>query len=548
MKVDCLEKLKEADARCARLLIPLSLALLWAVENYLVQGAAFRTCPVMEHPHICQAIRFSFDLAFATLLVLACNRLLLMAAIVADLILSLIAMAYCLYFHHALSAYCGVTNGEEALRVVEFAVQLIPIPIWGAFFCALVVKLILARLITRPSAGLRWGWVLLCLVIMGFLYVRLQWTPFCFSYIKRGVTRSVKAVYVYGYVNTWLLDSLFGPDMRELALRAAALQKVSPDRLPAAESWSFGSNVVVVQMESCGWSALDYSVNGQRVMPYLSGLARNSRIFRIEAYHDVGSADMDYATLSGGTPLRLLVTYEVPGLTYPNALPRFMQAHGFHTVSLHAVTGEFYNRRRNYVGMGFDEIWFGEEFRALRANRTHWGIRDADLFRVSAEKLRRAIQPQVHFLITVDSHGPWELVPDAEKVIFPHSRAYQENYFNSMHMLDRDVKEYIGSLPAGTLVILYGDHPSGVNYGDFHSALHGEAQFVPCIVHVCGASLAPPTSAPAAASLPEDLRIHDIINCLRRQVAGRGEPAGSAGQLHSTNSSDSDYAPSASGR
>jgi hypothetical protein len=65
-----------------------------------------------------------------------------------------------------------------------------------------------------------------------------------------------------------------------------------------------------------------------------------------------------------------------------------------------------------------------------------------------------------------------------------------------------------------------------VDYGDFHSAYFNGAQYVPCIVHVCGspppapvfACQASPEAAYGAASLPSDLRVLDIINFMRHQV------------------------------
>jgi NDP-sugar pyrophosphorylase family protein len=90
-----------------------------------------------------------------------------------------------------------------------------------------------------------------------------------------------------------------------------------------------------------------------------------------------------------------------------------------------------------------------------------------------------------------------------------------------MRALDRNLRSYIESLPKDTLVVLYGDHTSNVDYGDFHSAHSGLAEFVPCIVHVCQEPLVQQTNAVASESLPQDLRIHDVINFLRRQIANR---------------------------
>jgi phosphoglycerol transferase MdoB-like AlkP superfamily enzyme len=198
-------------------------------------------------------------------------------------------------------------------------------------------------------------------------------------------------------------------------------------------------------------------------------------------------------------------------------MPRFFHQYQFHTAAFHGGNGDFFDRQPAFARMGFDEIWFQESLTNPPLRRSHWGIRDAEIFRLSNEKMRQAAGAEFHFIITLDSHGPFDLIDDDEKEIFPHSQVWQENYFNCMRVLDRDLRRYIESLPAGTLVILYGDHTSGVDYGDFHSARQGEAEFVPCIVHVCGRAL-PPLNEAAMASLPPDLRVLDIINCMRHEM------------------------------
>jgi arylsulfatase A-like enzyme len=230
---------------------------------------------------------------------------------------------------------------------------------------------------------------------------------------------------------------------------------------------------------------------------------------------------MDYAVLSGGAPSTEVVSYEIPGVTYPNALPGFMQKHGFHTVALHGNDGGFFNRRKNFDRMGFDEIWFKEDFKNQAVKQSSWGVRDTELFKLSSKEIQQANKPQFHFIITLDSHAPFDLIDNAEKKVFPDASAWRENYFNSARLLDGQLRDYIESLPRGTLVILYGDHPAGVDYGDFHPARVGSAEFVPCIVHVCGTSNPPPAYASQTAPLPADLRVHDIINFMRHLVADR---------------------------
>lgn len=516
----CRQRFQSEGWSSKYLLILIVLASIWAIENFIMQASAFASPPVTSHPYFIQEVRLILNFTVAVAILLVCSQPVLVMILAGNLILSVIVVTYNHYFHHTFSVYYGIKALKESSQAGSFGLHLIPLTSGLFLLGTFTVKLLLLlKIPPRPVKFCRVG-ALLCLLTAGSIILALQCTHFAFRSIA--YTRVTRAVYAYGYLNSWIAEFFVAPDTREVARELAALQSVSPDRLSAAEiPWQFGTNVVVVQLESFGWNVMDYSINGQKVMPYVSGLAMNSRLFKIQAYHHVSSGDMDYAVLSDGTPTKRMISYLVPNVHYTNALPRFMQKHGFHTVAMHGANGDFFDRRGNYERMGFDEIWFQEDFRGRTFEHSYWGVKDAELFRMSSARMRDADRPQFHFIISLDSHGPFDLIGDAEKEIFPKSRVWQENYFNSMRALDRDLRGYVESLPNGTLVILYGDHTSSVDYGDFHSAHEGQVEYVPCIVHVCQDKRIQQTRFSTPESVPEDLRILDVMNFLRRQIAAR---------------------------
>lgn len=506
-----------------------ALALFWAVENFLVQAAAFDQQPTTIHPYFYQAGRLGLNFLAASAAVLFFSRRWLLAVMAGDFFISVLTLPYAHYFHHALSLETTMETAGEGMRVSAFGLEVIPPTLWAALLAALAIKIYWAVKITPQPADWRRSCAAACLVAEGVCILALQFTSFSLPHLR---TRSMtRAVYAYGYLNAWAAEAVYGPNMKELGQKLRDLQQVSPDRLPGVEPpWPVSNHVVVVQMESIGWEVLNASVAGQKVAPFLSSLAASSRCFRVQAFHTVGSEDMDYAVLSDGTPSTEIVSYDVPGISYSNGLPGFMHGHGFHTVALHGNDGGFFNRRNNFQRMGFDEIWFKEDFQGRDVKQNSWGVRDAELFKLSSREIQKATQPQFHFIITLDSHAPFNLIDNQEKRIFPGSSAWRENYFNSARVLDDCLRDYIQSLPSGTLVILYGDHPAGVDYDDFHPAFVDGAQFVPCIVHVCGSLDPAPELSYDAAPLPSDLRILDIMNFMRHQVgqSTSREPSGRA--------------------
>lgn len=497
------------------------LVLFWALENFLLQVSLFDAPPNTTHPFSYHAIRLGLDVLAAAALVLLLPRFWLIAAMVADSAISLVIVAYTHYFHHHLSLYYELVNLKEGFKVASVAARIIPLTGWILLMGALVIKILWVQRVTPQPKKFRFQLAAFCTGVVALVILVLQLSSFSFSQMRN--MEGSRAVFAYGNLTTWGAEFFYSPNLSTMAKELRQLQNVSPDRLSASEPcWPITGSVVVIQLESVGWDILDYKIQGEPVTPYLNSLARTSRTYKVRSFHALGSADMDYATLSDGTPSTRMLSYKIPGSSYTNALPRFMKEHGFHTESFHGNDGGFFSRLPNFRQMGFDEIWFKNDIaEKVQKPGSAWGVRDRDVLQYSSKRLGAASQPQFHFIITLDSHAPFNLIEEEEKQIYPHSQLYEENYFNSVRVLDQDVRNYVESLPAGTLVLLYGDHTPGVVYKDFHSARVGDAEYVPCIVHVCKPSTPWLAQPGPAVGLPEDLRIIDIMNYLRRQVFGQ---------------------------
>ena len=320
------------------------------------------------------------------------------------------------------------------------------------------------------------------------IILALQASSLNFESIK--ITTIKPIISTYGYITSWVAECFFAPDTTKISEELISLQHQSPDRLAKIEpSWPIRDKIVIIQLESFDFNILNYKINNKEITPFLNKILIKSCVFKLRSYHNVSSADMDYALLSDGIPSSEIVSYMVRDIPYNNSLPHFLQKHGYHTVAWHGNVGNYFNRSYNFKRMGFDEVWFREDLNHLKLKHSGFGIRNAEIFRLSSKKINTANSPEFHFIITLDSHGPFDFISNEEKMIFPNSQQWQQNYFNSMYVLDRSLQEYIESLPVGTLVVLYGDHSSGVKYGDFYPSCNGSVENVPCIVHVCKANI-----------------------------------------------------------
>src|SRR6185503_12860716 len=100
----------------------------------------------------------------------------------------------------------------------------------------------------------------------------------------------------------------------------------------------------------------------------------------------------------------------------------------------------------------------GESFAATEFSR--WGKADGDLFRYAAASIREQ-RRAVHFLITLSSHAPYDLVDPAAH---HQSAPVLTRYLESITYVDAALGDFLQQLPndGTSLVALYGDHTSGL--------------------------------------------------------------------------------------
>jgi phosphoglycerol transferase MdoB-like AlkP superfamily enzyme len=170
--------------------------------------------------------------------------------------------------------------------------------------------------------------------------------------------------------------------------------------------------------------------------------------------------------------------------------------------------------------MGFAGLNFEEELvREFKFKPDELGIRDADVFKVSQDRLRLAGSKTCHFVITLTSHTPFYLVPPAEREIYPEESGVAEGYFNSMRYLDTRLRQYLEGLPDGTTVVIYGDHSSGIETDDYRSDRQGAFDFVPGYIYRKGVDLAAgQQTRDKPLARDGELTVADVMNFVRHQV------------------------------
>lgn len=507
--------------------LSLLLAALWVLELYVVQELTLvPSFPVARRVSaLAHGVRLLLDCFFVGALVLGARRAALHLAIALQWFTLTGLVTYFAYFGHPISFLTLLGNAGEGLAVTGFVAELATS--WQAGGLALLAALQagLVELRARVGGGAvprKRGLQLAGAYLVWVLIAHVALDPL--SQLRTFATLGRMGV-SYGYFWAWVGEAAFLNNAAVLE-RAVATSHERLDRLGAVEApLSLGDRVVVLQVESLDAAVVDFLVDGAPVAPFLRGLRDRSRYYRARAFHHNGSADADFIALTALRPSNDLINWKIRGFPFGKGLPRLAQEAGYHVVSLHGATGNFFDRRSAYARLGFDEMIFREELEdRYRLPAQGWGVKDREFLRFASRRMVDGPQRALHFVITLTSHGPFNFLSPKERELFGArpSPTLAENYLDSVRYVDRALAEYVDALPEGTTLLIYGDHESRAGYAPAADPQH---ELVPVWVYQKGANLALTQTTRAGVAVSGELSLLDVFSYFHQQLA-RTRPAG----------------------
>ncbi len=515
-------------AALARLPRPSRAALLligiWALEIYAVQELTL----IPGHwqslfgAAIYRVVRITIDLLACGLCVAALPRPLLGLLFAINPVFYVGVILYHDYYQQPLSMHALIETAGEGVQVAGAFWGLVEA--WQAIFVILLVMklgLLFGAGSSRPWASRRRSAGLLLGTYVGFVALV---NPLLQPLSKIGTWDSVGGIgAIYGYSLTWLAELAYldVDTLRERAvLRSVDALPVDVDRLLAEEgSFPVGERLVFLQVESLDLALIDFRIDGREVTPELNRLWRRSLRYAVLAPKGMGSSDADFRALMGRVPSRDVPTYKIPGYPYAGSFVEQLRTLGVRAAAIHGVTGEFFNRRRAYEKMPFEALLFREELLELGVGAgDFWAIDDGLVLDAAVAQLAKVPARSFVLVITATSHIPFPLAA-AERVFFPAEVDPSYAYFDSIHYVDRLIGRFVEALPAGTTVVIYGDHISKVENPElgYRQRLHQGEGCVPFLILESGGDLH------GRQRIPEELALSCELTSLHafRLVQGR---------------------------
>ena len=252
-----------------------------------------------------------------------------------------------------------------------------------------------------------------------------------------------------------------------------------------------GKNIIVIHAESMQKFAMDLTFNNKEVTPNLNKLA-NEGIFFSNFYSQVGVGTSSDAEFTFNTSLMP----STKGTVFVNyfdrdyiSIPKLLKEQGYYTYSMHANTGEFWNRNTMHKSLGYDKFYNKDSYTIDET--IGLGLSDKSFFRQSVDMMKQIKEeenkPFYSLLIMLSNHTPFSdlaLMEDYKTTIDVTidnqtvTRDYLNNttmgnYLRSVHYADSAIGECIDNLDKeglleNTVLVIYGDHDARLDFEDFN--------------------------------------------------------------------------------
>jgi phosphoglycerol transferase MdoB-like AlkP superfamily enzyme len=450
-----------------------ALIIVWAVELLIIQEITTNPGAELSSKVVRYALRrFGLNLLACTALLYTLNRFWLYSLFVLGSLFSIVVTVYAGYFNQPMSWMTFSNQWQEGLANTSHGIATISIPVITILVVAFVIKVTLIEWIRRYP--LTWTFSKRAAILAGVTYfvAAIGYAGF-YKPISRTHVRTPE--YTYGYMIAWAAEFLAYDTDVVLADAIAKASGRSHLLTKSERPLEFGDDIVVIQVESLDFDALNATSQNELVMPFLHDLKERSMFYMVEPFHFTGTCDADFSLLTASPPNGIITPFKVYGFPYDRALPRLVSELGYSPSAIHGNTGGFFQRRAAYQQMGFSKLYFGEELKEYSINGRH----DHELFNLSAKLINESPEPIFHFIITWTSHGPFKRLPPETEELIPEPNDRHELYLNNMRYVDDSLERYYEQLPENTTVVIYGDHHSDVT-GYVEGEVH--ANRVPWII------------------------------------------------------------------
>ena len=331
------------------------------------------------------------------------------------------------------------------------------------------------------------GVILIC--ITSAIMTPTEWSRFGKMWNRESVASSFG---IFAYQINDIVQSL-EPKINNLFGHDKALKLVSDyykDNTPVASDNDVtdvfkGKNVIVIHAESLQSVAINRKFENKEVTPFLNKLVSEGIYFN-NFYSEVGvgtSSDAEFTFSTSLMPSNNGTVFVNYFDREYNTIQKMFRDNGYYTFSMHANTGDFWNRATMHENMGYNKFYSKSSFDIDET--IGLGLSDKSFFRQVVPMIKdikeKEDKPFFGTLITLTNHTPWSDLELMDE--FPTTWTVDINgkkitrdyingttlgdYFRSVHYSDQALEQFVNELDSNgllddTVIVIYGDHDARI--------------------------------------------------------------------------------------
>ena len=153
-----------------------------------------------------------------------------------------------------------------------------------------------------------------------------------------------------------------------------------------------------------------------------------------------------------------------------NSIVSVLKTLGYHTIGSHPKSGTNYNRRKGYAALGFDDIFFDDDFKDLAFYKNRWRETDESVYqnleRWYEENIHDTQEPLFLYNLTFQNHGEWSDLSEEDYLVhvnedFGEYTSTMNEYLTSISLSDAaigDLIDYFSGVDRPVILCMVGDH------------------------------------------------------------------------------------------
>ncbi len=227
-------------------------------------------------------------------------------------------------------------------------------------------------------------------------------------------------------------------------------------------------NIIILQLESIQDFVINKKINGQEIMPNLSGfLNDNIRFNNMYMQSYSSTADSEFSSITSLYPMENGMSYSKYYTNKYDDIFKIFKNNGYNTSYVHGNDGNFWNRGNVYQNFGVDNIELKDKFSDISENIMGY-LSDELMYKQTIEKMKEYKYPFISYVVSASSHTGFTLdgLQDRSKVnidVGKYKDTFFGNYLESVNYADYAFGKFIEELKEenlynDTVILVYGDH------------------------------------------------------------------------------------------